>query len=746
MIGKNTPQDHEDEKLAAAPRFVKSPERAAVAPPRIPEGSKMFREDNVQHIDASKPVVRLVKPEEIPSGTAPVGERRTFAPEKADALIGKTIKGRFLITQKTSADEASISYLADDKIIADKKVVVRILLEDKRDDFLSKIMAEERVALSHLSHPNIASLIDSGQLTEGTSFIITEFIDAFSLQHKLSKLDQFNPLRAARIVKQIAHALGDAHQNGILHRGLCPENIFLTISEAGVEQAKITGFGIGSGRKSSEQNLVYVSPEQLEGKSPSYASDIYSLAAITFRMLTGRPPFAAQDIDRLLKAQKTGLTIRPSNLRLDIKPEADDVLAKAMSYDPAERYANAREFGDALYNALSGTFSIAPAATLDNKPKATVLETTQAELVKDKQKSDVTAPILDEKIKLPSASVLTDTQKLHDVKIGDAGHRLTISAKADDTKEKEHTLSISAAKPEVLAPSVKKPVESPAIKPAGSTAWVERSPDAVNVGSSSKLFLYGLLILGLFGGLAASIYYFLNRPQPPIGVEDGIAVTSTPPVIVNPTPVDGSGSPEQILTDIEAPPTPREMRQPPNTEFFENNKEGLKGDLLRSYRGFKFFYPKGWKRTETFTAFVDVASRTENGLPLEQMVVSYYPSKGTFKEDSKNFPKLVEDANKKFAKSLTNYKFVSSGETFLHNGRWKAYEMKFQSSGKAGGQDIMLWGRTLFIPAARPGTKYGIAITMLATSLSPQVKGVDDVGNKGDLAMILENFEPSQSE
>jgi hypothetical protein len=93
-------------------------------------------------------------------------------------------------------------------------------------------------------------------------------------------------------------------------------------------------------------------------------------------------------------------------------------------------------------------------------------------------------------------------------------------------------------------------------------------------------------------------------------------------------------------------------------------------------------------------------------------------------------------------KLIPNYQILSEGETRING--WKAYEVKFQGGGTMeNGEKLIVWGRRVFIPAARPGFKSGYEITMLATSLSPDVKSVDDVGAKGELATVLETFEPS---
>ena len=194
------------------------------------------------------------------------------------------------------------------------------------------------------------------------------------------------------------------------------------------------------------------------------------------------------------------------------------------------------------------------------------------------------------------------------------------------------------------------------------------------------------------------------------------------------------------------------MAQPPDTDFYQNNKQNLTGDLIANFVGFTLYYPKNWKvngpqagDNDVRGKFLDITNETADGRLKEQMLVSYYESRGTYQDDADKFPILVNETNQTLAKLLPDYKMVSQGETKI-NGDWRAYEIKFESEGIArSGQKLVVWGRRLYIPAARPGTKNGFEITMLATSLADGVTGVNDVGVKGELATILNTFEPSQT-
>lgn len=653
-------------------------------------------------IQTPQPVVRLIKPNEIASGTAEVGDRKinptgrlALTWENPKVLLGQTIKGRYYVVEKLDQDDSSIVYLAEDKIIPNKQVVVRVLMEEKKDAFLSKIFSEERVSLSHINHPNVVGVLDSGELLEGLPFVVSESVDGFSLKEKLHKLEQFNPLRTGRIIRQTSYALSEVHQNGILHRSLRPSNIYLTVSEIGTEQVKVADFVVSNGaKKQNIEQVKYLSPEQIEGKMPNFASDIYSLAVIAYQMLTGSMPYDFTAADKLLKAQKEKLYIAPSKLRSEISKGVDDVFAKAFSYNPTDRYPKARDFGDALFNALSLTINPENAIEL------------QGVELKEENKSER----ISSTIRIPG---LKESR-------AEETNQLKIEAREEAESEETSITKISA--------------------PTSELTWEKRSPEPVQTISPFWMIIggIGLLILGLLAYQSWS--YFKNRQIEP----EVIVSNPTPAIPQGETPVT------PIPKDIESPPLPRNVSQPPNTEYFQNSKSEQKDriELLKNYRGFTLFYPSGWTKNSSKTNFLDVSKKTENGSLLEQMLITSYPSTGLFSKDKELFPKLVEKSNKDLKAALgDNYKVVSQGEVNIQNGRWKVYEVTFQSSGKGSdGKELTVWGRRIWLPTQNPTMRNGFVITMVATSLSPEITKLEDVGNKGDLATILETFEPSSSD
>ena len=665
-------------------------------PPQVSDPKEKFQ--------VLKPVGKVINQSEVHSGTADTGDRKVdplgrsaLTWENPEILINQTIKGRYLITDVLDQDDSSITYLAEDKIIADKEMIVRVLMEEESDDFLSRIFAEERVSLSHINHPNVASVLDSGELLEGNPFIVTEMVDGFSVGEKLEVVGKFDPIRAAKIVRQTSYALSELHQNGVLHRNLRPDNIFLTIVD-NKEQVKVTDFAVsGYSGHYDVEGVKYMSPEQLEGRLPNYAGDIYSLAVIAYEMLTGQYPFQFSSVDGLLKAQKKSLTLKISEQPFNLPVAANDVLEKALSYEPSGRYPKARDFGDALFQSLT----VSPVVELKETKDA-------------KTSKEVNAIPMPPGFLFPPQTdesfVARESQAKQD--------RFLIQKNEPEEVEKEST-----------------------IKDSADLAWEKRSPDPLNEGNNSWLWMAGVGILVVLLASWIVWHYALNRQQTP----QQVAVSNATGDVQNAQSADENTAEKSSPTpqEVESPPLPRIVDQPANTEYFQNSSMNLKGDLARNYRGFTLYYPKGWQKNATPTNFIDVSKSAESGTPIEQFLVSYYDSRGTSKLDVDRFPKLVQDSNKKLAQIVSNYRLVSEGNTEINNG-WKGYEMKFEGAGTtASGEKINLWGKRLFIPAARPGTKSGFVITMLATSLSPDVKSVDDVGVKGETARILETFEPS---
>ena len=756
LLGKPTPIAKNEDQFAPVPHFVKT-DAAFPSPKFQPRGGELSvkGEDDVElELDPVKMPVktaaRIVNPSEVPSGTASIGDRKTnptgraaLSRENPRILLGQAVKGRYHLVKLLGDDETSISYLAEDRINAPKKILVRVLMDEDHDEATGKIYAEERVSLSHVNHPNIARVIDSGEIPEGKPFIVSEFVEADSISDLLKKIGQINALRAARIVRQAAYALGEVHQNAILHRDLKPENILLTVSDVGTEQIKLINFGTSSG-KLHKGNLAYKAPEVLEGKTATFAGDIYSLAVVAYQMLTNRLPFQGGIEKDLLRGQRQGLLLKPTNLRLDLPSSVDDILEKALAFKPTDRYPKARDFGDAFFNALSKTFAAQPEEDGE---------------IPHSERSEATSSVAENPVPKPKKSLLFSDLQNTEIEVTDSDN-----GEAETLKSENHevaaNLSVNtqfrAAFPaniESVRQIEKKSNEltkNGEVKSADDL-WTRRSPEPPVTANGRWLLLsvVGLAIL-LTAVWAIWSYSLKQQNESEVAVQTVNEardrqknITAEPKSISN----DSRGA-----EDIEVPPLPRRIPQPPETVFFQNSKQNLKGDMLRNFLPFSLYFPTDWKVNaldETVKAdargkFLDISKNTSEGKPLEQILISYYDSKGTYKDDKAKFSQLAKETNETLKNLIPSYQTLSEGEITING--WKAYEMKFQGGGTTeNGEKMIVWGRRLFIPASRPGLRSGYELTMLATSLSPDVKSVDDIGVKGELVTVLETFEPGQN-
>jgi serine/threonine-protein kinase len=616
---------------------------------------------------------RPVKRGSATGKTNPAG-RLALTKDDPKVLLGQTVKGRYTIAEQIGQDEGSIFYLAEDKIVPHKKVVVRVLMDKEADDFFSsKFFVEERVSLSHISHPNIAGVIDSGELSEGVPFIVTEFAKGKTVKEELQEIGQFDALRTARIIRQASYALSEVHQSGIVHRSLKPENIVLTINENGAEQVKLTNFGASKG-KVNQESLLYKSPEQIAGKFANPTSDGFSLAVIAYQMLTGRLPFDAATVGGLLKLQREGLRLRPSEARSDLPPPIDEILEKALAFNAPDRYRKVRDFGDEFFGEIAAhaSFQAEEGEIAPNKPKA-------------------------EKAAEAAAS-------------GAASHTPAVR---------------ETTKTAVAAPRARNSVRT--INAPKMRKEMSLSRFAV------PIFSAAILLAALLG-----VWYYLANPS-----GENVNQNAT---ITNAAPEQNAASSAPATEEAaETPPLARSISPPPDSFYFQNSKAGLKGEAVKNYLGFSLYYPNDWRLNKAGNNFWDVSKNADNNVPIEQMLVSYYNSRGTYRADKEIFPALIRETNGTLSKILPNYQVVSEGKRTVNNG-WQAYEIKFQGTGKTTrGEEITIWGRRLFIPAAIRGIKNGYVVTMLATSLSEDVKNVEDVGVKGELSAILETFEPNQN-
>ncbi|MBS1789358.1 MAG: protein kinase [Acidobacteria bacterium] len=297
-----------------------------------------------------------------PFGTAPIPAAPSL---KQTGFDGMLLKDRYLIEGELGRGGIGVVYLARDTQLMNRRVVVKVLLEDSanalHNPWFKKKFEQEIEALVRLDHPGIVGVLDVGTMPDGKEFFVMQYVEGGPLRKLVNGQMEF--AQVARIVRQIGQALSAAHDKGIVHRDLKPENIMVQQVGDDEELIKLIDFGIASVKDSQVATsaektkvagaLPYMAPEQLRGQ-PDASSDIWALGAMAYEMLTGRLPFYAETLVQLYELQKRGVQASPRSLRPEISHTVEGILLKSMAFDPAERYQRAKDLGEELARALAG--------------------------------------------------------------------------------------------------------------------------------------------------------------------------------------------------------------------------------------------------------------------------------------------------------------------------------------------------------------------------------------------------------
>lgn len=246
----------------------------------------------------------------------------------------------------------------------------------RREDLRKRFKREARV-VAQLRSPNIVRVFDYG-VEEGTPYIAMELLEGEDLKSRLDRLGALALQDAATIVRQVAAALDAAHRAKLVHRDVKPSNVFLAQEEAG-EVVKLLDFGVAKDASDTRRtddttgDLLlgsprYMSPEQAQAGKVDGRSDVWSLGAVVFEMLTGSPLFGAAPISKVLVQIVTADLPTVTERAPSLPRELDEVVGRALSRETADRYATAGEFAEALTE-VSGRHPGLPAAT--SKPRTT---------------------------------------------------------------------------------------------------------------------------------------------------------------------------------------------------------------------------------------------------------------------------------------------------------------------------------------------------------------------------------------
>jgi serine/threonine protein kinase len=276
---------------------------------------------------------------------------------------GQILDERYEILALLAEGGMGAVYRARRTLLGDE-VAIKIVRGDHTGQGPRDRFFRESRASARLRHPHIVSILDFNVDDEQHPFLVMELLNGPSIKDELTSKGRFTLDEVQTIVTPICTALQFAHDLGIVHRDLKPANIVAHQFGQGQRVYKIVDFGLANLRESDETRLTgpheflgtiaYASPEQLTGGVVDTGSDTYSLGAVVFEMLTGRPPFMGPDAMSILNAHLNTPVPRLSEHSTDLPAWVELTVSRALAKDPATRWATIAEFGNALQAGGSG--------------------------------------------------------------------------------------------------------------------------------------------------------------------------------------------------------------------------------------------------------------------------------------------------------------------------------------------------------------------------------------------------------
>lgn len=263
-----------------------------------------------------------------------------------DSNIGRKLDGRYEITELIGVGGMADVYKAID-VMENRTVAVKILKDEfsNSEEFLRRFRNESK-AIALLSHPNIVKIYDVG-FTDEIQFIVMEYIDGITLKEFIDQQGVLRWKDALHFITQILRALQHAHDKGIVHRDIKPQNIML-FSDGTI---KVMDFGIArfariDGKTLSDKTIGsvhYISPEQARGDMTDERSDIYSVGVMLYEMLTGKKPFDGDNPVAIALKHMEEEAVSPRDIMPSIPEALEEIVIHAMEREPVKRYQSAAE-------------------------------------------------------------------------------------------------------------------------------------------------------------------------------------------------------------------------------------------------------------------------------------------------------------------------------------------------------------------------------------------------------------------
>jgi serine/threonine-protein kinase len=275
--------------------------------------------------------------------------------------------GQYQLGEKLGVGGMGEVYLAEHLLLR-RPCAIKLIRPDRcgQPAALDRFEREVR-ATAMLTHPNTVQVYDYGRAQDGTFYYAMEYLPGMNLEQLMARHGPLPPERAIHFLRQICGALSEAHANGLIHRDIKPSNV-IACRRGGLDDvAKLldfglvrnTEFGADVGHQTREGAVegtpAYMSPEQAEGKTNlDFRSDIYSVGALAYHLLTGQPPFVRQTTLQTLIAHVCDPPTPPRQLREEVAADLQAIVLRCMEKDPAQRFFDARSLEKALADCTAG--------------------------------------------------------------------------------------------------------------------------------------------------------------------------------------------------------------------------------------------------------------------------------------------------------------------------------------------------------------------------------------------------------
>ena len=268
--------------------------------------------------------------------------------------------GQYRLRHLIGAGGMGEVYLAEHQLLK-RPCAIKIIRPSKADDpkVLARFEREVR-ATAGLSHWNTVEIFDYGRTEDGTFYYVMEYLPGFSLSELVERYGSLPAARVIYLLRQTCDALREAHAAGLIHRDIKPGNIFAAQRGGVYDVAKLLDFGLAKPLLPDESlqltqegaitgSPLYMSPEQALGEAePDARGDIYSLGAVAYFLLTGRPPFDGDKPMKVLLAHARDEVTPPSHLRSDIPADLELVVLRCLAKRPEDRYQTVQSLSEAL--------------------------------------------------------------------------------------------------------------------------------------------------------------------------------------------------------------------------------------------------------------------------------------------------------------------------------------------------------------------------------------------------------------